>query len=495
MNEKKIIKIVSLTILVLVCLTLLLFALNPSLEQTMEVRGYKISIPNKWSYDSKGNIYDKNGNAVGTFTLTDSNQISENDNRSVEIAENIIKYDDYSKDSTQGILYSISNLPNPEPYGAKIVFYDGYVREGLADKIVKTFTIPQLGANPPQKNIKEPDEESSVIKIEFEDESVVVKNTNLLSEFSEKQSKKENFGINVLSYEEKDGKKSISSWKYLESHNGVGYVYTYYQKGENIYTYDNNPLCFVEISKVISEEDSTTSYYIKNEEKEDCMLIDFPLNRYRDNAKELIALKTDNAKSADIQQILNKILNGQELKNSTFKFKERNLSISFSEDVMPDEKKAYSHSAVIFGLVGNVDIIKISYSDGKVFSYTREQIEKALNEKTDSVVSDEKTFVDYTEKIEQEQTNDGEVVYTGTVTVSYDTLVTHPKTGERVKIGPYAERMGFSKYLNVPIQCVIKRSGSGYVATAHSNGKTITTYPLENEARLNWAINLINSYS
>ena len=105
--------------------------------------------------------------------------------------------------------------------------------------------------------------------------------------------------------------------------------------------------------------------------------------------------------------------------------------------------------------------------------------------------------MDYTEKIESVNTNSaqGQIVYSGTVVISYNTMVTHPKTGEKVAIGPYAESHGYGGYIGKAISCVIRRSGNDYIATASIGGSVIAAYPLENEDRLNWAISMIKAYS
>lgn len=495
MNKRGIILIVSfvlVTIIAVVSLCTIFF--NPSLEQSMYVRGYEISIPNGWFDDSKGNIYNKAGELVGNFSVFDEASPFDIKENGTPFSDNIVKYEDFFAGSEPAVLYLASSLPNPEPYAAGLVLYDEYVSDALADKIAKSFKIPKLGKNPPQKNIKSPNEESSVVKTKFKDESIFVKNASLFIEAEEKLLSKESFGINIVYYEEKE-EKQISSWKYLECDDGVFYLYTYYDKGDGIYTYNNNPLIFNKMERVICDDEESTKYYLKYEDKEPALLIEFPLNRYRDNAKELLALKTNNAKSADIQRILEKILSKQELKNVSFEYKNGILSIFFKDGVVADKAKSYSHSAVIFGLVGNIETINISYQDSENFTFTKTEIDKKTEEKIDDVAKSEKTFVEYTEKLQEENKNDGEIVYSATVVISYNTKVPHPETGKKVEAGPYAKKMGYEKYLGVPINCVIKRSGSGYIATAYHNGLSIAVYNLENKERLNWAISMIKAYS
>ena len=169
------------------------------------------------------------------------------------------------------------------------------------------------------------------------------------------------------------------------------------------------------------------------------------------------------------------------------------LTITFGNDVTPNRNAAFSHSAVIFSLAKNINTVKFKYSNDEC-TFTRSEVDNN-SKKVDSATDSEENFVEYTEELEKTNINDGEIVYSGTVTVSYNTMVTHPRTGERVEIGPYAESRGFGYLLGKPVSCVIKRKGTGYIASASSGGKVVMTYPLEDEAKLQWAINMINAYS
>lgn len=500
--SKKVLIIISILVILIVAVSGILYSgvFVPDYTKTISMRGYEISIPDKWSSDSKGNFYNDKGEQAGKFILIDEPVTEDNatDYSGEEIKGEIAReHDDvlkYTFTTGKGDvnMYFMPTPENPEPYGAAVLIYTDVVKESIGEKIAKTFKKPELGKNPPQKNIAPPNEKDTVIKIEFEDGSVSVKNSSFFTKFSESIASKENFGINVVTYKE-DGKKlKLSDWKYIECDSGVCYMYTYYEKGEGLYTYDNNVVSFKELSKVINEEKSMTSYMLKTEDKE-IRLIEFPLNRYRDNADELILLKTDNAKSADIQNILEKILSAKEQKGIRFSIENDILTITFSDDVVSNKNAAFTHSAVIFSLAKNINTINVKYLDNE-YTFSRSEVDNN-SKKDDSVTDSEEKFVEYTEELEKTNINDGEIVYSGTVTVAYDTIVTHPRTGERVKVGPYAENRGFGYLLGKPIHCVIKRKGTGYIASASSGGKVVMTYPLEDEAKLQWAINMINAYS
>lgn len=467
------------------------------LEKTISVQGYEITVPKKWSSDSKGILYDKNGKMAGEFTLV-------NEDRAIvgkEIAQNVIKCET-QQNSKNAVVYYIKNLPNPEPYAASLLFYKETVSERLSQKIYESFTIPAIGTNPPKKNISSPElseiKDDKVCRVEFADGTVTVKNIKLINTFIDRQRDKQSTGLDILDYKEENGEFSLNSWYHIESDNGAGYMYTYYKKDDGAYTYDNNPLTFEAITKEMSEEKSITTYRLSSAGVNTTTVLEIPLNLYRDNAEELIALKTMSATEIEIQKILDKIKTKSELNSLTFKVSSNALLITYDEGVKAERNKAYSDAAVFFSLASNLDSITFVYDDGTEYTFTRKQIEKTLDTNMNSVAENKENFVDYTEEIEknqQTQVADGAVVYSGTVTVSYNTMVTHPKSGELVEIGPVAERKGYGQYIGKPIYCEIRRMGSAYIASASCGGGVIGSYPLNSEAELQSAINLIKAYS
>lgn len=490
--------LISIPVLLIVLITVCAFLGNVPLEKTMNVQGYTISIPEKWSSDSKGNFYDKNGNQAGAFTLVgkESEHPPALDNVKSEISrdflsDTILKYE-FSDDGNDVIIYYIKDLPNPEPYAAELVFYNEHISKKMAEKIYNTFTMPQIGSNPPLKNISVPEniKENAVYISDSE-----VLNIEILNEFIEKLLKKENAGADIFEYTKDDG---LKHWYSLESEKGTGYLYSYYEKADGIYTYDNSPVIFESISKEISDKEETTAYILKSNGKEDTNLIKIPLDRYRDNAKELLALKTDKADSERVREILEKILSFDEINGLNVELNEKNVVLKFSENVKSDRGKAYSQSAILFSLAANVDSVTAEYNDGKQFTFLRNEVNNKTKSDVNEAAVNEKDFIKYTEEIKETQENvarEGEVVYSGAVVISYNTMVTHPRTGERVAIGPYAEERGYGGYLGKTINCVIKRSGNGYIATASCGGSVIASYPLNSESELNWAIGMIRAYS
>lgn len=403
MNKKKLIIIISAVLVaVLACAVAILVFGTPELTKAVNVRGYEIKIPQKWSYDSKGNFYNEKGEQAGKFILVDEPVNKDNaldfcaeevkDEKMSVISDALINYN-FTSGNGETEMYFIPDLKNPEPYGAEVVIYTDIVKSNLGKKIAKGFKTPEFGTNPPKKNISAHDlgvaGENTVTKTEHKDGTVTVKNVELLSGFDEKIKNKVSIGVNVITYKEaEDGSKTIISWRYLESDNGKGYLYTYYEKAGDVYTYDNNPILFKTITKEIFDGENVASYTI-NTENDNVAIIKLPLDK-------------------------------------------------------TDEK----------------------------------------NEENEG-----------SSKQEENTPKNSDIVYSGTVVISSDTLVTHPDTGEKVAVGPYAEARGFGAYLGKAINCVIKRSGSGYIATASCNGAVIASYPLNSEAELNWAISMIKAYS
>jgi len=505
---KKKIVIISLCVIVFLCAILYTLFGFDRISKTVSVRGYEIEVPKSWVCDSAGNLYNKSGALAGMFLLGDTKRenLSSDDMYSFvsdkKTSESVITYEG-TYDNRDCVVYFIKNLPNPEPYNATLVFFKEEVADRLSKKIYKSFKMPQRGKNPPVKNIEAPKfsevDEDKICRIEFSDGTVAVKNLKLLNLYIDKQKERQSAGVDILSYkEDDDGNLNLSSWCYIESDSGTGYMYSYYDKGDGIYTYDNDALVFDSILKESSDEKELTTYTLVSEENADAVLLEIPLNRYRDNAEELIAMKTMSAQREDIQNILNKIMSKKERESLTFDVTSNALLITYKDGIKPDRSKAYSNAAVLFSLAENLDSITFVYDDGTEYTFTRGVIDKALESTVGSAAQNKENFVDYTEKIEQthqSQAQDGDVVYSGTVLVNYDTMVTHPKTGERVKVGPYAERKGYGQYLGKPIYCEIRRMGSAYIASASTGGNVIGSYPLNSEAELNSAINLIKAYS
>ena len=500
MMKKKIMYGVISVVVILAIAVACMFTMRVTLDKSIEVRGYKISIPENWSSDSKGNFYNKKGKLAGKILLIDE---AVDENNALDFLEEKTENptcEEISKDTFKIVanngdimVYFYKNLLNPEPYGANVVIYRDVVGKIIGEKIAESFTSPQTGKNPPAKNVEIPENDENIVTITEE----AVSNIEVLNKFIDLLSEKKSGNVDILEYK-KDGEETVlKSWYSLESADGVGSMYSYYQKDDGTYTYDNNAVIFNELSKVISNEDEITSYIMKSEGKEDVQLVKIPLDRLRDNAKELIAMKTESADSEHVRKVMDKILTNDELKDLSVEVEEDSLSVGFGEGIKADKGQAYSQAAVVFGLAENIESVTVKYNDGTKYTFTKDNINKSTKTDVSTSADNEESFVKYTEEVKETQTQvarDGEVVYSGTVMISYSTMVTHPRTGERVEIGPYAEARGYGGYLGKPINCVIKRSGNGYIATATCGGSVIASYPLNSESELNWAKGMIGAY-
>ncbi len=532
MKNKKIFIVLSVVALAIIGVAILFFILqNYALNQPLEVRGYQISIPTKWSGDSKGNFYNQEGEQAGKFILI-GEPVTKNNATEVcgdeikgdvnfnEITDNLTEYT-FETSNGETKMYLITNIENPEPYAAAVVEYTAFSKK-VGKRIAKTFKAPEIGKNPPKKNIKAPSlktiGENALAKIEYSDGTVSVLNGKALDVFSEKLNSNTTAGVDVLYYRENNGVMTFISWHYLESDGNAGYMYTYYHKADSLYTYDNDVMKFQELSKKISEDEETISYFLKSDERDNIRVIALPLKKYRENAEALFAMKMDITDYSGLKQIFQKIMSAFEIKNLKTEISENTLTISFGEGVKPDSSRAYSHAAIIFALTEDITTVKVIYSNGNVYKFTKDQVAKTIKTDIKSAAQNKESFENFVEEIEKaensknleqtqqqspvfegiEDTTDsalGGIVYTGSVTISYNTMVTHPRTGEKVAIGPYAEERGYGGYLGKPISCIIRRSGSGYIATASCGGKTIMSYPLNDESQLNWAISMIKAYS
>ena len=89
----------------------------------------------------------------------------------------------------------------------------------------------------------------------------------------------------------------------------------------------------------------------------------------------------------------------------------------------------------------------------------------------------------------------GTVIYSGTVVISPSAMVTHPRTGERVAVGPYAEKYGYGSYLGKPITATVTKKGDKYIATATCGGAVLASRSYNSLQEAQSAIALIKAYS
>ncbi len=413
MNKKKLIAVILAAIAFALVIGVLYIQFGyERLEKTVSLQGYEITVPQRWSSDSKGILYDKNGNTAGNFTLVNEDKVMVGK----EIDKNTIKCET-KQDNKKAVVYYIKNLPNPEPFAVSLLFYKDIVSDRLSQKIYESFKIPAIGTNPPRKNLVFPElseiKDDKICRVELADGTVTVKNIKHLDIFADRKRDKQSMGVNVLDYKEENGTFLLNAWYYLESDKGTGYVYTYYKKEDGRYTYSNNPLTFDAVTKEMSEKKGTTSYRLTSAGVNTMTVLEIPLNLYRDNAEELISLKTLSATEIEIQKILDTIKTKEELNSLTFKISDSELLVTYDENIKPERNKAYQDAAVFFSLAANLKNVSFGYSDGTKYTYTREKMQKSLEININSAANSKEDFIDYTEEIgknEHSQVADGESV-------------------------------------------------------------------------------------
>ncbi len=517
----RIIIILIAAIIVLAAVGTLGFILVRPLSQTITNKGYAISVPKGWTSDAEGAIYNQNGKMVGKFLLIheppkadEPSMYSGFSVKTVDQTEeltSVVSKNTLTTNKGKAAQYFIQNIPNPAPYAVSLTFLRSGVNSMTAERIAASFTVPALGARPPKKNITAPayndvgEDKTAVFFLP--DGSVTVKNIHLIDAFISRQSKKESTGLDLLCYRQATEGEKLASWVHIESDKGKGYLYTYYSLEDSSYTYDNNPILFDRITKEIMQDKGVTAYQLRVGSVEAARILEIPTNIYRDNAEQLLAFQTTNSDEEVIRSILTTIFTPEQMESVSIQKTDAEIRLVISGEQELDRAKLSKDVAVLFRLLSDVETIVIEQPDKYIFYFRRNEVLQWVTQsKTDANTTE--SFVEFTEAIEpipppkaEREKDDsvtlgsGNVVYSTTVVFTPSTKVRHPNTGKKVAIGPYAEKYGFSQYLNKPIQCVIKRSGLAYVATAMVDGSVIYTQPLETEAAVLDAIKQLQAYS
>lgn len=521
MNKKKILMILIGVVLVVgavVCAFLL--TIGKPLSQKITAKGYEISVPKNWSAEKDGTLKDKKGNEVGKLILINEEPDLENmvsyagfsvkGDVSKKALTAVITKNTFGTDKGTAVQYFIQNIPNPEPYAISLTFLQPAVDTMLGNRIAASLKIPEIGARPPKKNITPPiyDDigEDKTAVLSLMDGYIEVKNTSLIDVFMSHQKKAESTGLDIISYQETEEGVSVAKWSHIESDGGHGYLYTYYDSGDGTYTYDNNPLLFDSITKDINREKGITAYCLKIGDTQTTQFLEIPSNLYRDYAETLATMQTNADNDKAIMEILAKLFTEEEIKSISASKTDEGLKIVVGEDVHINKAKLSKDVTVLFALVKDVNTVIVEKGSDK-YRFERKKVLAGIEQKAEEATKAPEKFAQFAEEIEnvppakaegeeeQPVVQNGTVVYSTTVYVSASTKVKHPRTGKMVAIGPYAERVGVSQYLNKPIYCVIKRSGTGYLATATCGGSVIYSQKLKTEAELQNAIRQIQAYA
>ena len=501
-----------------------MFVGGKPLPKTVSLDGYEISVPKDWVAAADGTLTDGNGRVVGKYTLINEKPVlsditvyadvaATGEKEQTDFSENTKKCI-FGTEQGKAVEYLMYDIPNPEPYAVSILLYMNGVNQKTADRIAESFRIPAIGKKPPLKNIPAPLYEEikadKTGKLTLSDGSVLVKNVSLLDAFIQLQNEGNDTGLDIISYRrEEDGTEIPESWVHIENADRQGYMYIYSDRGDGLYTYENNPVIFQSITKEVLEEKGITAYRLKIGEAETTSLLEIPMDVYRDNAEDLLALRTETATEESVAKILDEIVPKESREGVTIQKTDAGVTLKFAEGTETDAKKISKDAAVIFALSPDVEHITAESADGKTYVLNRDTILSQVETTPEKTVGSVQDFTEFAEKLENIEaakpkgeenagnngTVAGGVLYSGTVVVSANTMVTHPRTGERVAIGPYAEARGYGAYLGKPITVTVSKKGNGYVATASCGGAVIASQAYESEAAARSAIAMIKAYS
>lgn len=529
-----------IAVLILACVGGIFLMTNKDTRR-LNLAGYVILVPGQWQIKLDGEVAvfygeDAGETPIGKARLINSETAASDFGKwfyfksEPQNSREIKKYaaplteQTYAENDREYTLYAFSSLPNPQPYHFMMYFDNEYVKKGAAKKILKSLVIPNAGENPPPKNLAAPapDEtnENSVYKIISQEYTEVHREAELDSFIKHIKSSDEPKEISLLSYKKEGDLYVLDGWQHLSFSGKRTLLYKYYQTESGAYSYNNNPTEILEITKISDNENDITKYIadFADKDKADETIFEIPKNQYHDNSEALLAytgtLVGDNSAVGAILDLLP----ARGLKRTSFELNTDSepYGIVINYDVT-DEEKAYKegkldksqadkNAAVIFSLVENADAITMNIA-GEQLIYKREKVDAQFNADVREYSHEPKKFTQYVEKVqnfnEKEQTEVapsgtssvvGDVVYSSTVTISYDTKVTHPRTGKKVSVGPYANKYGYGQYLGKPISCVIYRAAYGYRAVASCAGDVLLEYSLADEGDLNNAISTIQAY-
>lgn len=523
MNKKKIAVMITVILAaVIIVAGAIWFMTEKPLDRQITSKGYGITVPRGWTSDADGTLRDKHGTVMGKFLLMNEepdmeNQVSYagfavNGNVETEQISQVITKNIFQSEGKTAVQYFIQDIPNPEPYAISITLLRPMVSEMMGDRIAASLDIPEMGSRPPQKKITVPTYDSigtdKTAVFLYTDGSISEKNVGLIDVFINHQNKKESTGLDVLCYEQTKTGERVAKWSHIESDGGRGYLYSYYDCGNGIFTYDNNPLIFDSITKTVKKDKGTTSYLLKSRQTQTQCLLEIPINPYRDYAETLSTMRMSESTEVSAERILEVLFTPEQRDRTTVVRVEKGLKISVTPDVKIDREKLSKDVTVLFALLTDIDVVTVEHG-GNTFVFRRDEMLEEVAFASKTAADSPESFIRFSETIEavfpaiseeekaqgKNVVSDGNIIYSSVVMMTPATRVPHPRTGEMVAVGPYAERMGVTQYLNKPITCTIKRNGSAYIVTAASGGSIIYTYPLENEAAVQDAIRQLKAYS
>lgn len=491
-------------------------------EKTVSFKGYEILVPEDWVASSDGTLTDKEGQIAGKFVFIDEEPDIENAVSYADTAPvgnvNVTQMDTgvvksvFDGEQGKAAHYLIYGLPNPEPYAASLTIYLSRADAKTADAVAASFQHPTMGTKPPAKNVLAPAFEEigadKTAKLKMADGSVQVKNISLIENFIKLQQEGYATGLDMICYQEEDGAQTIESWNHIENSDGHGYMYTYYDRGDGVFTYDNNPVIFQSITKEVLEDKGITAYRLKVGEAETARLLEIPVNLYRDNAQELLALKTAESTDETVMQILDKIMPEELRAGVTVKKTGKSVTLIYDKNSKINPETISKDVAVIFALSSDIDSVTAMDENGKTYVLERDKVMHDVQDSSENATDSPENFAKFAEDLEnvdkavpnnptaaEDGVASGTVIYSGTVVISPSAMVTHPRTGERVAVGPYAEKYGYGSYLGKPITATVTKKGDKYIATATCGGAVLASRSYNSLQEAQSAIALIKAYS
>jgi len=502
--------------------------------QVVDINGYSLAVPKGWTLETNEDViyFFQKGAEIGSFSLLYENVeitqipsltgfggatagIKESDMFDVKVYEL-----SFTENDRQILQYVFSDLPAAPPYEAVLTLQN--VNDRTGKRILSSVELPEISENHPLKPIGEPDEkflaESAVYTHETEMGLLAYHISKLDALLAAQQDVKNPVGLHILTYRDDETGRIIGQWHYLLAQEDSIELYTYRQLEDGSYIYDNNPKRIKQLTKEILEEEGIVRYLADG-----LMVLEAPYNQYGDSRDVLLKHKHASAEDESalrgvIESALPIGANVDSVSLQT-EGENRELTVQYvlpsenryvSENVL-NETPFYQNALVLFSLIDGVDTISVEVSaadESYRMDYERKKVEEQFdNRDLREFTESEDAFSEFVEEVpratpppavENEdtgKTTSPKIVFTDVVTVYSGQKVTHPETGQLVRVDPYAEKYGVTRYLGRAITVTayeqIVDGEIRYWGTAVCDGVEIASYPFPSKAEMERLISLI----
>ncbi len=519
--KKKTVIVVALVLVVvlLVCSGLFLWLNKPANYKQVDVKGYTISVPEKWDIKTEDNelLFTEEEEEKGRFVLmyqdcelkdipahfgyTPENLvISESDEYAAKVYA--FSFTSENKPITQ---YVFNDLPTAPPYKAVLTLHD--VSEKTALAMLSGVKLPDLGKNPPAKPVSVPEDEAlaDTVYTVRNEYGYFSYNLTRLEQWIKPDAKPEaEQGLSILAFDGNDDGRTLKTWYHIVFDGSKHKLFTYYQVEDGQYIYDNNPRIVTEFKKEFSEEEDYSRYMA-----DDIVLLEGPYNKYSENKDALLQYKgTKAADSNSVEALVMaslpagivlekvEVQSQNEPKELVLKYTATDADQYVTNGKL-NEAPFYQNSLVLFSLVEDVDRVTIEIATGgknHTLTYNRKKAEEQFeNKDIREFAESDAGFAEFTEEVPNVEppTNTGSgnknegtrVLKTATVVMKSGSTVKHPNYDEYVSVEQYAKRFGVAQYLDKPITITlnerVKNGKTTMWAAASCNGKHIGTYPIK----------------